>query len=273
MPRRARVHAPITPLPYAGGVTTATIERNNADTDRTIRLDKVRNVRHLGGHPTASGHDTIAFDLIRSGSLHELTEAGRAALAALGVRVVVDFRSDAERETSPTPDLGAHGITIIEAPVFQADYSPGALARQDEYPGHAATYRQFLTEGGAAYRTFFETIATVSGPVLFHCAAGKDRTGVAAALLLELAGVPDERIVADYALSTTELEAMLEERLDRFQEYGISAETGRLMMAAPPRDMELTLDFIRGRWGSAAGYLGALGLAPATIEAVRSRLF
>ncbi|MCY3601698.1 MAG: tyrosine-protein phosphatase [Chloroflexi bacterium] len=252
-------------------MTTETIERDT--TDRRIHLEKARNVRHLGGHPTASGHDTTAFDVIRSGSLHEMTEAGQTALADRGVKVVVDFRSDIERETYPTPELTARDITIIEAPVFQADYSPGALARIEEYPGHAATYQQFLTEGGEAYRTLFEILATASGPVLFHCAAGKDRTGVAAALLLDLAGVPDEHIIADYALSTSELEPFVEERMERFEEYGISIETGRLMMAAPPGEMELTLDFIRGRWGSAAGYMGTLGLNPSTIEAVRSRMF
>ena len=251
-------------------VTTATIERES--TDRKIHLEIAHNVRHLGGHPTASGHRTTASDLIRGGSLHELTEAGQTALADLGVRVVVDFRSDVEHEHYPTPDLGARGISLIKAPVFQTDYSPGAQAQREEYPGHAATYRHFLTEGGGAFRTLFETIATASGAVLFHCAVGKDRTGVAAALLLELAGVPDEHIVADYALSTSELEPLVEERMERFKEYGISVETGRLLMAAPPRDMELTLDFIRGRWGSAAGYLGALGLNPSTIEAVRSRM-
>ena len=85
-------------------------------------------------------------------------------------------------------------------------------------------------------------------------------------------GVPDEHIIADYAVSTEELEPVVEERLDRFHEYGISIESGRMMMAAPPRDMELTLEFIRSRWGSAAGYLGALGLSSATIDAVRARI-
>jgi len=264
------VHHPITRAPDSDDVTTATTERET--TDRKIHLEVAHNVRHLGGHPTAGGHDTKAFDLIRGGSLHELTEAGQTAFAGLGVKVVVDFRSEVEHERYPTPDLSAHDITIIEAPVFETDASPGALARQDSFPGHAAIYRQFLTEGGGAYRTLFETIATASGPVLFHCAVGKDRTGVAAALLLELAGVPDEHLVADYALSTSELEPVVEERMERFEEYGISVETGRMMMAAPPRDMELTLDFIRGRWGSAAGYMGALGLSPSTIEAVRSRM-
>ncbi len=251
-------------------VTTATIEEDK--TGRKIHLDRAHNVRHLGGHPTARGRETTATDLIRSGSLHELTDAGVAALGALGVRVVVDFRSDVEHERYPTPDLSASDINVIKAPVFQTDASPGALARVESFPGYAATYRQFLTDGGRAFRTLFETLAMAETPVLFHCAAGKDRTGVAAALLLDLAGVPDEHIVADYALSTTELEPIVEERMDRFKEYGISIETGRKMMAAPPRDMELTLDFIRSRWGSAAGYMGSLGLAPATIDAVRARM-
>ena len=251
-------------------MTTTGIEPET--TDRKIHLEIAHNVRHLGGHPTASGHDTTAVDLIRGGSLHELTEAGRAALRALGVRVVVDFRSDVEHERYPTPDLSPYGVTVVKAPVFQTDASPGALARQERFPGHAAIYRQFLTDGGGAFRTLFETVATSSGPVLFHCAAGKDRTGVAAALLLDLAGVPDDHIVADYALSTAELEPMLEERLDRIRKYGISVKAGRKMMAAPPHDMELTLEFIRDRWGSAAGYMGALGLTPGTIEAVRDRM-
>ena len=252
-------------------VTAATTERDT--TDRKIHLEIAHNVRHLGGHPTANGRETTAFDLIRSGGLDELTEAGLAGLSDLGVRVVVDFRSSVEQEASPTPALGAHDITIIDAPVFQTDYSPGALSRREAFPGYAAIYQQFLTEGGSAYRTLFETIAMASGAVLFHCSAGKDRTGVAAALLLELAGVPDEHIVADYALSTEELEPVVEERLERFEEYGISIETGRKMMAALPRDMELTLEFIRARWGSAAGYLGALGFTSSAIEAVRARMF
>ena len=251
-------------------MTTAASERDISD--RKIHLQIAHNVRHLGGYPTASGHETTAFDIIRSGSLHELTEAGQAALADLGVRMVVDFRSNTEHETYPTPDLSGYDINVIEAPVFQTDASPGALARQDHFPGHAVTYQQFLTEGGGAYRTLFETMAMASGPVLFHCAVGKDRTGVGAALLLELAGVSDEHIIADYARSTVELEPVVEERLDRFHDYGISIESGRLMMAAPPRDMELTLEFIRSRWGSAAGYLGALGLSSATIDAVRARI-
>ena len=85
-------------------VTTATIERES--TDRKIHLEIAHNVRHLGGHPTASGHPTTASDLIRGGSLHELTDAGLTSLADLGVRVVVDFRSDVEHEHYPTPPTG-----------------------------------------------------------------------------------------------------------------------------------------------------------------------
>ncbi len=246
--------------------------RVRVTTERTIDLEIAHNVRHLGGHPTAGGQETGASDLFRGGSLHELTARGQKMLRDLGVRVVVDFRSETEQENSPTPALERLGIEVVAAPVFTSDASPTALAQRDNYPGHAALYRQFLAGGGSAYRTLFETIAHTEGGVLFHCAAGKDRTGVAAAILLELAGVPDAAIAADYARSTKELEPFLEQRMMRFEEYGISPETGRKMMSAPPVEMEATLDFIRGRWGSAAGYLGAMGVDAATVAAVRARM-
>ncbi len=254
-------------------VTTATIEGSpRIDADRTLRFETVHNARHLGGHPTASGQPTIASDLVRSGGLAELTPAGMDALCAHGVRTVVDLRSSVEHAAHPTPDLGGHGVTVVAAPVFEVDASPGALALRDRRPDHAAIYRQFLTEGGDAYRTLFETIAASAGGVLFHCAVGKDRTGVATALLLELAGTPDDRIVADYARSARELEPVVEASAERMERRGIDAETARLMLGAPPQAMEATLDFLRGRWGSAAGYLGALGLGAGAVAAVRARL-
>lgn len=253
--------------------TTATTDRNpSIDADRTLRLEGVHNARHLGGHPTAGGQPTIARDLVRSAALHDLTPAGMDALRDHGVRAVVDFRSTMERGIHPTPDLSGHGITVVGAPVFENDALPDSLSQRDHYPGHAAIYRDFLTDGGDAWRALCETIAANAGGVLFHCSVGKDRTGVAAALLLELAGVPDDRIVADYARSAEELAPVLEERAARFQERGISPHIGRLMMSAPPDAMEATLEFLRGRWGSAAGYLGALGLDAATVAAVRARL-
>ena len=253
--------------------TTATTERDpRIDPDRTLRLEGVHNARHLGGHPTASGQPTIAADLVRSGALHELTPAGMDALRDHGVRTIVDFRSAVERDLHPTPDLSGHGIAVVGAPVFENDALPDSLARRDRYPGHAAIYRDFLTMGGDAWRALCETIAANAGGVLFHCSVGKDRTGVAAALLLELAGVPDDRIVADYARSAPELAPVLEERAASFQKRGISPHIGRLMMDAPPEAMEATLAFLRGRWGSAAGYLGAIGLDAATVAAVRARL-
>ena len=240
--------------------------------DRDIALETAYNVRHLGGYPTAAGPTTTATDLLRGATLHELTERGCEALRAHGVRTVVDLRSEVEHEASPTPDLSAYAITVIEAPVFQADASPGALVKNEGYPGHAVVYRSFLVDGGAAYRTLFEAIARDDGGVLFHCAVGKDRTGLAAALLLELAGVPDEHIIADYVRSTAMLEPILDERLAKFAERGIDEDTARMMMAAPAADMEATLAFVRERWGSAADYCAAIGLDEPTTAAVRARV-
>ena len=130
--------------------------------DRDVALETAYNVRHLGGYPTATGRNTTATDLLRGATLHELTERGCEALRAYGVRTVVDLRSEVEHETCPTPDLSAHAITVIEAPVFQADASSGALAKNEGYPGHAVVYRSFLADGGAAYRTLFEGITSLT---------------------------------------------------------------------------------------------------------------
>jgi protein-tyrosine phosphatase len=129
-----------------------------------------------------------------------------------------------------------------------------------------------LESGRNAYRTLFETISDAEGRVLFHCAAGKDRTGVAAALMLGLAGVSDEDIVADYALSYALLEPLLNEWLPKMAERGIDAERGKKLMASPPEDMENTLRHIQTLYGGPAGYLESIGLSPATISAVRAKL-
>ena len=246
-------------------MTTIAIERD-------IAIEAAYNVRHLAGYPTAAGSLTTATDLVRSATLHKLTEQGREALHQYGIRTIIDFRSEVEHETYPTPDLTPYGITVTAAPVFQTDASPGALAMKDGYPGHAVVYRGFLAEGGAAYCTLFEAIAENDGGVLFHCAVGKDRTGLAAALLLELAGVPDEHIVADYVRSTPLLAPIVDDRVAKFAERGIDEATGRIMMAAPAEEMVATLAFVRERWGSAADYCAAIGLDAATTKAVRARV-
>jgi protein-tyrosine phosphatase len=237
-------------------------------TTRELSLQVAHNVRHLGGYATASGA-TTGESLVRSGSLHRLTDAGVATLADTGVRTIVDLRSAVERERDITPEVERFGIVRVNAPVFEQDASPVGLSQ--EFAGFATVYPRFLDTGAAAYRTLFQTIADSDGGVLFHCAAGKDRTGVAAALLLGLAGVDDDTIVADFTVSETLLAPLLSEWLPKMAERGLSEDGARAIMASKAPDMRATLEHIRARYGSAEGYLHEIGLPESVTSAVRAR--
>jgi protein-tyrosine phosphatase len=236
---------------------------------RILALDVAFNVRHIHGYPAALG--LTAGNVYRGASLHGLTEDGVETLAECGVRTVVDLRSTAEQEQERTPDLSRFGINVIAASVFQQDASPLGM-NQAEFPGFAAVYQRFLESGGAAYGELCGALARESGGVLFHCAAGKDRTGVAAALLLELAGVPDQTIVDDYTLSEALLSPLRDEWLPKMAARGVDQERAEGLLAAPSEAMRSTLAYLRRRWGSAEGYFTACGVSSDAISAVRARL-
>ncbi|MCC7364783.1 MAG: tyrosine-protein phosphatase [Dehalococcoidia bacterium] len=240
---------------------------------RDIELEVAYNVRHIGGYDTASGGRT-APSVVRSASLHGLTPASVGRLADLGVRAVVDLRSTVERQRDVTPELADAGIAAIHAPVFEQDASPVGLAEQ--FPGFATVYQRMLASGRTAYRVLFETVARTDGTVLFHCAAGKDRTGVGAALLLSVAGVEPGDIVADYARSAGLLEPMkasIRERMEREKrEDWPTPERIAALMASHAADMRATLEYIEQQWDGAEGYLADIGLGADDLAAVRAKL-
>ena len=219
---------------------------------RLLQVEVAYNVRHLGGYQTSDGRITRP-DIIRAGSLHRLNDAGAMQLAGLGITTVFDLRSENERTQMATPELLHHGIRLTGAAVFEQDASPVALA--EGFPGFEIVYREMLTNGRNAYRTMFEQLALSSGGFLFHCAAGKDRTGIGAALLLELAGVRDEEIIEDYAHSSALIRDAFKDWLPPAGTPVIDPSVRERMFASDPEDMEATLQYIRGRWGSARGYM------------------
>ena len=238
---------------------------------RALSIEVAYNVRHLADYETERGQRTTARDIIRSASLHRVTEGGAEAFVAAGVHTVIDFRSDEERRRDVTPDLGRYGIHSIHAPVFQSDGSPTGLADK-EFPGYGYVYQRFLDIGAPAYRTLFETIAETEGGVLFHCAAGKDRTGVAAALLLELSGTRHEAIVSDYTLTEELLRPQVEEWLPEMKERGIAESRARELVGAPQDAIETALTTLREQHGGAEDYLRSIGLSETVISAVRARM-
>lgn len=239
-------------------------------TNRELRLEVAHNVRHMGGYATRDGR-TTSDSVIRSAGLHRLTPQGLGALAEAGVTTIVDLRSTVERERDVTPDPSAVGISHVFAPVFEQDHSPVGAA-DSEFPGYFAVYQRMLESGRHAYRTLFENIADCDGRVVFHCTAGKDRTGIAAALMLGLAGVDRETIVEDYAHSYRLLEPLLAEWLPKMAERGMDEAKARELMGSDPEDMARTLDHIDSLYGGPAGYLESIGLSASALSAVKARL-
>jgi len=248
-------------------MTSATVD---SVSERILQIEGSPNIRHIGGYATREGRSTSP-NLVRAASLHRLEPVGLDRLREHGIRTVVDLRSKVERERDMTPALDGHGIAHVVAAVFEQEASPVGLA-SDTFVGYGAVYQRMMTIGRDAYRILFETIATSEGGLLFHCAAGKDRTGVAAMLMLELAGVDDETIIADYVVSAELLRPLLEQWLPRMAERGISREKGLQMMGSPRDAIETALTHMRSEYGSAAGYLHDLGFEGGEISQVKRRI-
>jgi protein-tyrosine phosphatase len=197
-----------------------------------------------------------------------------------GVTTVIDLRSEAEVKGSPGPPfsefqskspVSAHRSTI-GAPAFRhlplIDDATASLLNQ------AATMPQryvlMLERRQGGMGAIFEAIAAADGPVLFHCFAGKDRTGLVAAMMLSIAGVDPEAIGADFAETDFQL-------ADRYEEWLAKASPERLQsmrdeLRCPPDWMLSTLDYVNQKWGGVEGYLEAAGLTSSTIARLQSKL-
>jgi protein-tyrosine phosphatase len=178
---------------------------------RLLPLTGAYNFRDLGGYRTAHGGTTRWKRLYRSDTLHDLTEADLATLSQLGLRTIIDLRSPAELETTGRGPLQDEDIAYLHLSVIQEATSddPVVLPPLAELD-LAFVYLMWLN---SSPRAFVEALTTLgrpeSYPAVFHCAAGKDRTGVLAALVLDILGVERQTIVEDYALTATRLDAIL----------------------------------------------------------------
>lgn len=238
--------------------------------ERRIVLEGCLNFRDLGGYPTADGRIVRWRRLFRSDALHLLTPGDVARLCdEIGLREVVDLRSTAELRAEGQGPLTAHA-RFHHLPLF--DGSVSTMSARDLQMNLADRYTlmaQYATEPIARVLT---TLADSDAPAVFHCAAGKDRTGVISAILLGLLGVRDEVIVADYVAT--------QETLDAIVERLMSAEGYQTMLAALPPDtmhanpetMVTFLDGIRTRYGSMEGYARAAGVPASAVDQLRARL-
>jgi hypothetical protein len=245
-------------------------------------LEGARNVRDLGGLPTVDGGVTRHGVLLRADALDALTAADVATLVdRLGLRTVVDLRSDIERVERGRGPLGERGaIAYAELEVVPvADlgrrrerravaYASGA----DPHSIMADGYAELLDLGARAFRLAAETLAADGGtPALFHCAAGKDRTGVLAALLLDNAGVDPAAIVADYALTDDRMPAILERLTGVASFDDLARQLPVFSFQAKAPTMASFLGHLHER-GGAAAYLASIGVGADAIGRLRRLL-
>ena len=234
----------------------------------TLDWSGCRNVRDLGGLPTADGGVVQPRRLVRSDGLDALDDDGHASFRAYGVARVVDLRGGTVADAAEHPYAG--DPVYVHVPWIDADrdHERDADAERDLADVYRGSLDRNTRRVAAVVRAFTSAPA---GPVLVHCAAGKDRTGMAVALLLEAAGVPREHVVADYAAS--EVHLGVRERLAAHpgpEEERLLAE--RLWRTAP-ETLQGALDHLDTSYGGTSAYLrGACGLAGAELDAVRERL-
>ncbi|WP_225049278.1 tyrosine-protein phosphatase [Lacticaseibacillus kribbianus] len=182
------------------------------ESNRIISLQNAVNVRDLGGYQTTAGRTVAWHRLVRAGSLSDLTPADEQKLIDYGVAHDLDLRSDAEVRRAPDRIPAAIAYRHLSvypfsdrAPLWCRAYRHFYRRLVKTPVGMVATYEKMLTDShaNAIFREVFATVlaAEPNEAVLFHCAAGKDRTGVAAMMLLGALGVPEATIKADYLLT------------------------------------------------------------------------
>jgi protein-tyrosine phosphatase len=199
--------------------------------------------------------------------------AGLAELQALGVRTVIDLRRGHELAAQPNPARDHPGISYVHVSLFeQLDVAAATAPRDGSVNVLLGLYCQALSERGDAIRTILTTIASADGVVLFHCTAGKDRTGVIAALLLALAGVERDDIVADYALTGAQIAPLLDTILANAAARGEDMDRYRSLLACEPETMQAFLDHLAERHGGVEPYLVSIGLDAATVARLRAKL-
>lgn len=231
-------------------------------------LDVGNNVRELGGYDTPGG-PTQAHRFLRSGDTDMLSQRDIAFFKDYGVRRVLDLRSASECKVAPDDLAQQDWVTYRNVELFDFDLHDPAFDRGGEPRGYlASSYLTMLANHQAVREIFaFFAEARPNECVLYHCAAGMDRTGVTSMLLLGLAGVDRQHIVADYTYSYGTLSEVNDVVFE-----GKSAARSRNDLPEAIDTIGQVYDRLLAGYGSVRGYLVSCGVAPAALECVRAHL-
>jgi protein-tyrosine phosphatase len=241
--------------------------------ERLVRFVGAPNFRDLGGYPTASGGSTRWGLLFRSCSLHELTGEDLTAFDALGVRAIYDLRRDDERDREPGP-RPVRSLPMPSRFTGKPDLSP-LRERADGERWLLDDYHAMLADGGPVFGALLTALSDADGtPAVFHCAGGKDRTGMSAALLLSWLGVDRETVLDDYELTGRYLSARdTPDVVDRMVEMGIGRSAAEALLGTHRWVLADALDLIDSEYGGVETYLrGPAAMTSRALDDLRARL-
>jgi len=204
--------------------------------------------------------------LVRSDYLGHLTAPGREALIAYGVTTVIDLRSASEVANKPNPFADGSGPAYVHRELID-----DANMRQiGDSPDMFERYLMILDNRPQAFHDIFDSVAEADGAVLFHCYAGKDRTGMIAAMLLALAGVTPDDIAADYGETDLRLAKQYEKWITEAAPE--RREAFRQELRCPPERILGVLEHLQRKWGGVDGYLESSGMTPANVDRLSAKL-
>jgi protein-tyrosine phosphatase len=236
---------------------------------RLLPLVGAYNFRDLGGYPTTDGRRTRWGRLYRSDTLHELTGQDLELLRQIGLASVIDLRTANEVERTGRGVLGSEPVRYEHFSVLPEPGGEQQAAPATRIEDVAERYLSYLDVGKTALVESFGVITDAgSYPLVFHCQAGKDRTGVLAALVLSCLGVEPSTIVDDYVLTATRMDLILgrlrrdPQYADRFDELPPS------VFVVEASTMEGFLDGLERRFGGARAWALGAGVAEERLDAM-----
>ena len=237
--------------------------------NRGLNIESAENVRDLGGYSTVDGGTTQWARFVRSGDMNQLTQADQQSLVSYGIGSVIDLRMGWEIADAPNVFSCSQSVNFYNHDFWGDRFDTYRSGSRGAAPEKklADLYCSGLVKSGFIMADIMCTIAdSADSGFAFQCRSGKDRTGLVAAILLDIAGVSDETICADYALSSSFLKS------PEPDPEADPKQPGYYLKGCAPETMAFTLGFLNEEYSSVEGYLRQLDISVLQIQRIREKL-
>ncbi len=239
---------------------------------RNLSIEGSYNVRDLGGYATGDGQSTRWHTFIRAGNLDKVSAAGSKQLIDYGVKTIIDLRDEWEVESYPNVFAQASDVQYINLPLIgnRLSWDENWKAASEKYSQLHELYSTYLDECQPQIGAIMAAIAESTAGTVFHCHAGKDRTGLIAALVLGAVGVADEAIAADYAQTNDQIAPLVAEWRSYALKHNRDMADFERDSASAPQTMIDTLSHLRARYGGVTAYLAGCGVTEGQLKQLHS---